>query len=39
LYIKGQNLFTISPYKDYDPETGTNIAPVRLLAAGIKASF
>jgi TonB-linked SusC/RagA family outer membrane protein len=38
-YIKGQNLFTISPYKDYDPETGINIAPVRLLAGGIKASF
>lgn len=38
-YIKGQNLFTISPYKDLDPETGTNIPPVRLLAAGLKASF
>jgi TonB-dependent starch-binding outer membrane protein SusC len=38
-YLKGQNLFTISPYKDYDPETGTNIAPVRLLAAGLKAGF
>jgi TonB-linked SusC/RagA family outer membrane protein len=38
-YIKGQNLFTISPYKDYDPETGINIAPVRLVAAGLKAGF
>ncbi len=38
-YLKGQNLFTISPYKDLDPETGTNIAPIRLLAGGIKASF
>ena len=38
-YIKGQNLFTISSYKDLDPETGTQIAPVRLVAAGIKAGF
>ena len=38
-YIKGQNLFTVSRYKDYDPETGTNIAPVRLLACGIKTSL
>ncbi len=38
-YIMGQNLFTISPYKDYDPETGTNIAPVKLLAVGLKAGF
>jgi len=38
-YIKGQNLFTLSPYKDFDPETGVSIAPVRLLAAGIKAGL
>ena len=38
-YLKGQNLFTVSPYKDLDPETGANIAPVRLLAGGIKAGF
>jgi len=35
-YLMGENLFTISPYKDLDPETGTNLAPVRLVAGGIK---
>jgi hypothetical protein len=38
-YLKGQDLFTVSPYKDLDPETGINIPPIRLLAGGIKASF
>jgi len=38
-YIMGQNLFTVTPYKDFDPETGTKLAPLRLVAGGIKARF
>jgi len=38
-YVKGENLFVVTPYRDLDPETSYYIAPTRLLVAGIKAVF
>ena len=35
-YVQGQNIFTISKYKGYDPETlGAGLAPLRTLVFGI----
>jgi hypothetical protein len=36
-YVQGQNLFTITGYKGYDPETkGVSLPPLRVLTAGIQ---
>ncbi len=42
LFIQGQNLFTITPYKGLDPEVpqaGTSFANLRSLTAGIQLNF
>jgi hypothetical protein len=40
LYIQGQNLFTITSYKGFDPESqGMSLPPLRTLSAGLKISF
>ena len=40
LYVQGRNLFTITNYDGYDPETGDNSMPqLRQIDFGIKASF
>jgi hypothetical protein len=40
LYIQGQNLFTITSYKGFDPESqGLSLPPLRTLSAGLKISF
>lgn len=41
LYIQAQNLFTITRYKEFDPETRTmlTLPPLRTIAAGIELSF
>lgn len=39
-YIQGQNLFTITSYKGFDPESqGLSLPPLRTLTAGLKFSF
>ena len=35
LYIQGQNLFTITNYPGYDPETVTALPAIRMLTAGV----
>ena len=40
LYLQGQNLFTITSYKGFDPESqGMSLPPLRTLSAGLKISF
>ncbi len=40
LYVHGQNLFVITGYKGYDPETrGTGMPPLKTLVGGIQLSF
>jgi hypothetical protein len=40
LYIQGQNLFTITSYEGFDPESqGMSLPPLRTLSAGLKISF
>jgi TonB-dependent starch-binding outer membrane protein SusC len=41
LYIQGQNLFTITRYKGFDPETRSTVTlpPLRTIAIGIELSF
>lgn len=41
LYVQGQNLFTITRYKGFDPETRSisTLPPLRTIAAGIELSF
>lgn len=41
IYIQGQNLFTITKYKGWDPETQSVdvIPPLRVLNAGFQMSF
>jgi len=36
VYVKGQNLLTISSFKDIDPETQSFIPPVRIVTGGIQ---
>ncbi len=39
-YVQGQNLFTISKYKGYDPETlGEGVAPLRTIVLGFDLSL
>lgn len=39
-FVQGQNLFVITGYKGYDPETQTrNLPPLRTLTAGVNFSF
>jgi TonB-linked SusC/RagA family outer membrane protein len=40
VYALAQNLFTITQYKGFDPETqGTVVPPLKTITAGIKLSF
>lgn len=40
LYLRGQNLFTITSYKGLDPETqGTTLPPIKMFTAGLQCSF
>lgn len=38
VYLRGQNLFTVTSYKYGDPESGA-LPPMKLILAGIKATF
>jgi hypothetical protein len=35
VFFQGQNLFTITDYPEFDPETGGNMPPLRILSAGV----
>ncbi|MBE9601579.1 SusC/RagA family TonB-linked outer membrane protein [Pedobacter sp. MC2016-24] len=40
LFLRGQNLFTITNYKGLDPETqGSILPPLKMITAGIQCSF
>lgn len=39
LYMQGQNLFTITRYKGFDPETGYALPPLKMVTLGIQAQF
>jgi hypothetical protein len=40
VYVLAQNLFTITSYKGFDPETqGTYLPPLKTITAGVKLSF
>ena len=40
VYVRGQNLFTVTKFQGLDPETGTSfIPPLRTITAGVKFSF
>jgi len=40
LYLQGQNLFTLTKFKGYDPESpASNIPPLRTIIAGVNFSF
>jgi TonB-linked SusC/RagA family outer membrane protein len=40
LYIQGQNLFTITSYDGFDPETkGYSMPPISIYTAGLQVSF
>ncbi len=40
IYLRGQNVWTITNYKGFDPETqGKNIPPLKLYTLGLQASF
>ncbi len=40
LYVQGQNLFTITSYDGFDPETkGFSMPPVSIYTAGLQVSF
>lgn len=40
VYVQGQNLWTITKYRGYDPETqGAILPPIRVLTAGIQVSL
>jgi TonB-linked SusC/RagA family outer membrane protein len=40
VYVQGQNLFTITNYDGFDPETkGYALPPLRTITAGLQASF
>ncbi|WP_416441477.1 SusC/RagA family TonB-linked outer membrane protein [Leeuwenhoekiella sp. A16] len=36
LFLHGQNLFTITPYKGLDPQGGKVVPPLRTITSGIK---
>lgn len=39
IYLQGQNLFTVTSYNSLDPETTTNIPPIRMITGGIQLKF
>lgn len=39
IYMMGQNLFTLTDFRGYDPETSTNIPPLRNFTFGLQVSF
>lgn len=40
VYLQGQNLFTITSYKGYDPESqGMSLPPLRTITVGLKLSI
>lgn len=39
LYATGTNLFCLTPYKGYDPETGDWYPPTKMFVVGLNASF
>jgi hypothetical protein len=39
VYLQGQNLFTITDYVNLDPETGSNLPPLRMMSVGVKLKF
>ncbi|MDO5987528.1 SusC/RagA family TonB-linked outer membrane protein [Flavivirga amylovorans] len=40
IFIQGQNLLTITPYKGLDPETrGTGLPPARIITTGLQLTF
>ena len=40
VYVQGQNLFTITKYKGFDPETrGYTLPPLAVYTAGLRVSF
>lgn len=40
IYVRAQNLFTISPYEGLDPETqGLGLPPLRTITTGVQLSF
>jgi hypothetical protein len=40
IFIRGQNLFTITKYKGWDPESqGISIPPLRMITLGLSATF
>ena len=39
IYATGSNLFCLTPYKGFDPETGDWYPPTKMLVAGINVSF
>jgi TonB-linked SusC/RagA family outer membrane protein len=39
IYVQGQNLLTISNYVNLDPETGSQLPPLRMLIAGVQLNF
>ena len=40
IYLRGQNLFTVTHFNGFDPESAaSNIPPLRMLTAGLKLSF
>ncbi|MDB5159575.1 MAG: hypothetical protein JWR50_4282, partial [Mucilaginibacter sp.] len=40
IFLQGQNLFTITKYKGFDPETQSNsLPPLRMITTGIQLTF
>jgi hypothetical protein len=39
IYTTGSNLFCLTPYKGFDPETGDWYPPTKMFVAGINVSF
>lgn len=39
LFIQGQNLFTITKFKGFDPETGNATPPLRIISLGLNLTF
>jgi hypothetical protein len=39
LYVMGNNLFTITKYPGYDPETGMASPMLRLITGGVKVAL
>lgn len=37
--LQAQNLFTLTRYRGFDPETGTSLPPLKMLSAGVQLKF